>query len=347
VIHVCTMAPVRNDLMKAPLQWQKFDDTPSIKDGMSEADERIERYLSCHIVRELIRDVFKNKDKEGDHHHVQILGCYYLQLFYMFQSMTVFDSRGAVTIAAARLACKMYDEKPRGGTMYLELERQRLQRGQGGLSEEERKELRQEASEIEIFLLRLTKFETDIALPCDELDALVEKALTQLCISSESWKKICGDKSPTTEALALRERMKSSSKNFLMDGFMGLLPLRFSRRCATWSAILFALRYAARGIPMRELLGVMEQASADDGINQKEIEAGFQEIITVFKAKSQAERKARATVVPSTPATAPAAGPAAAAVSAVPAPAAAPAAAAPPVAREAPRERSRSRDRRA
>merc|ERR1719183_1263063 len=173
---------------------EELKSTPSIKDGISEADEKIERYLSCQRVRDLIRDVFKSKD--GDSNHVQIVGCYYLQLFFMYQSMKNFDPKGALAIAAARLACKMYDEKPRGGTMYLELERQRIQRGQGSLSEEEKKELRQEASEIEIFLLRLTKFETDIALPCDEIDELVEKALVKLSCASETFRNDCGDKSP-------------------------------------------------------------------------------------------------------------------------------------------------------
>lgn len=284
--------------MKPPLMWTKeqLNDTPSIKDGMSEADEKIERYLACQTVRDLIRDVFKSKEHFGDHQRyaVQILGCYYLQLFFMFQSMRNFDARGAVAMAAARLACKMYDEKPRGGTMYLELERQRNQRGLGILSDDEKKELRQQAAEIEIFLLRLTKFETDIALPIDEIDQLVEKALVKLSCASETFKKECGDKSPVAEAAELRTRIINSAKKFLTDGFTGLLPLRFSRRCASWSAILFALRYAVRKIPMQELLDLMSEASADDGIDRTMIEHGFQEIISVFKAKSQAERKAKA-----------------------------------------------------
>merc|ERR1719183_2559216 len=183
---------------------EELKSTPSIKDGISEADEKIERYLSCQRVRDLIRDVFKSKD--GDSSHVQILGCYYAQLFFMFQSMRNFDARGAVAIAAARLACKMYDEKPRGGTMYLELERQRIQKGQEGLTDEEKKDLRQQASEIEIFLLRLTKFETDIALPCDDIEGLANQALVMLSSKSETFKKECGDKGPVAEAKALRAR---------------------------------------------------------------------------------------------------------------------------------------------
>merc|ERR1719440_869571 len=164
------------------------------------------------MVRDLIREVYKTK--ESDSQAVQILGCYYLQLFFMFQSMKNFDPRGAVAIAAARLACKMHDEKPRGGTMYMELERQRIQRGLGGLSDDEKKELRQQASEIEIFLLRLTKFETDIALPSDNIEELVKKALAELSRNSESYKRDCGDKSPTQEALALSPRIIQSPKQF-------------------------------------------------------------------------------------------------------------------------------------
>lgn len=339
----------RVDLMKPPLKWSKeqLNDTPSIKDGISEADERIERYLSCQIVRDLIRDVFKSKD--GDSYDVQILGCYYLQIFFMFQSMKNFDTRGAVAIAAARLACKMYDEKPRGGTMYLELDRQRTLRGQKGMSEQEKKDMKQQACEIEIFLLRLTKFETDIALPCDEIDSLVEKALVMLSHSSDTFKKQCGEKSPVAEANALRSRVTHSSKQFLSDGFMGLLPLRFSRRCASWSAILFALRYAVRSIPMRELVGIMVQASGDDGIDNAMIEAGFQEIIGVFKAKPQAERKAKAPA----PAATVKSMPSLEVAESAPSPAAAPAiavVASLPVLSESTfrvlqRERSRSRDR--
>lgn len=321
------------ELMAPPLRWTKeqLNDTPSIKDGWSEVDEKIERYLSCQIVRDLIRKTYEVKEVAS--YEVQILGCYYLQLFFMFQSMRNFDARGAVAMAAARLACKIYDEKPRGGTMYNELERLRIQRGQAGLTEEEKKDLRQQASEIEIFLLRLTKFETDIALPCDDIEQLVDKALTKLSYASETFKKECGDKSPVAEANALRDRVVTSSKQFLSDGFTGLLPLRFGRRCASWSAILFALRYAVRKIPMRELVGIMEQASAGDGIDQTMIEAGFQEIISVFKAKAQAEKKLKA---PAVVASAPAAP---ATVTTVPA-----AAVATPVP-QAPRERSRSRDR--
>jgi len=348
------------ELMKAPLMWTKEElehDTPSIKDGMSEADEKIERYLACQIVRDLIRDVFKTKEpRDGDLYAVQILGCYYLQLFFMFQSMKNFDARSAVAIAAARLACKMYDEKPRGGTMYLELERQRVQRGLGGLSEDEKKELRQQASEIEIFMLRLTKFETDIALPCDEIDQLVEKALVKLSCASETFRKDCGDKSPVAEANELRLPVINSAKKFLADAFLGLLPLRFSRRCASWSAILFALRYAARKIPMQELLDIMSQASADDGIDRSMIESGFQEIISVFKAKSQAEkRKVKAPPpVASAPPAAAALSAAAATLSSAAAQPLAPAAsvaaavvaAAPRVGlAQPPRERSRSRER--
>jgi len=331
----------KTDLMKPPLMWSKeqLNDTPSIKDGFTDQDEKIERYQSCVLVRDLIRDVFKSKDGDNTFLHVQILGCYYLQLFFMFQSMKNFDARGAVAIAAARLACKMYDEKPRGGTMYLELERQRVSRGEGSLSEEEKKDMRHQASEIEVFMLRLTKFETDIALPCDELDELVEKALVKLSCASDTFKKECGEKSPVAEANALRPRVITSSKQFLGDGFMGLLPLRFTRRCASWSAILFALRYAVRKIPMREMSLMMEQC-ADDGIDHTMIEAGFQEIISVFKAKSQAERKAKAPQ-PVAPAPAPAIASASGASSS----------AAPAVATQATptkttlRERSRSRDR--
>lgn len=345
------VAANKKDLMQPPLQWSKeqLANTPSIQDGFSAADEGIERYLSCIMVRDLIREVFKAK--ECDSLHVQILGCYYLQLFYMFQSMKNFDARGAVAIAAARLACKMYDEKPRGGTMYLELERQRIQRGQGSLSEEEKKDLRQQASEIEIFLLRLTKFETDIALPCDEMEELVEKTLVKLSCESQTFKKECGDKSPVAEAQNLRAGIVRSSRQFLGDSFMGLLPLRFSRRCASWSAILFALRYAVRKIPMPELLGIMEQANADDGIHRitrESCEAGFQEIITVFKIKSQAAKREAKAEVSSAAAAAPAA--AAPPTSSAPLPpATAPAvsAATAPAApqRPIPRERSRSRER--
>lgn len=298
-------AQTKEDLMKAPLRWSKeeLNDTPSIKDGISEADEKIERYLACQIVRELIRDVFKSK--EVDNHHVQLLGCYYLQLFFMYQSMKNFDPRSAVALASARLACKIFDEKPRGGTMYRELEKYRLQRGQGAMTADEQEELRRQASDIEIYLLRLTKFATDIALPCDEIDQLVEKALVKLSCSSDTFKKECGEKSPVAEANALRARVINSSKQFLTDGFMGVLPLKFGRRSASWSAILFALRYAVRKIPMRELLGIIESASEDDDINQDMIEAGFQEIISVFKAKSQAERKANATAPAAAPSSAP------------------------------------------
>lgn len=337
------MVALKKDLMKAPLMWSKeqLNDTPSIKDGISEQDEKIERYLSCQIVRELIRDVFKSKESDSRVVDVQILGCYYLQLFFMYQSMKNFDARGAVAIAAARLACKMYDEKPRGGTMYLELERQRIQKGQEGLTDEEKKDLRQQASEIEIFLLRLTKFETDIALPCDDIEGLANQALVMLSSKSETFKKECGDKSPVAEANILKKRVNDSSKQFLADGFMGLLPLRFTRRCASWSAILFALRYAVRKIPMKELLGIMEQASVDDGTDRTMIQDGFQEIISVFKVKSQAERKAKTPALVSTPALAPPAAASEAAVSPVPVTAATTAA----PAALAPRARSRSRER--
>lgn len=367
--------PLKKDLMQPPLRWTKeqINDTPSIKDGFSGDDEKIERYVACQIVRELIRDVFKARrgEENCESQHVQILGCYYLQLFFMYQSMKHWDARGAVAIASARLACKMYDEKPRGVTMYLELDRQRALKGQQGMTEEEKKELRQQASEIEIYLLRLTKFETDIWLPCDEIDELVEKALVKLSSTSTTFRKECEDagETPVNKASALRDRIRTGSRTFLTDGFMGLLPLRFSRRCATWSAIAFALRYTERKIPMKELTGLMVEASAEDGIDRTMIEAGFHEIISVFRVKAQAERKANApvasaAVAPASTAVASSApAPAASAISAVAsstpaaratatAPSAAatatdptPAAAQGATARPGLRERSRSRDR--
>lgn len=291
------------DLMAKPLIWTKeeLNNSPSIKDGMPENEEKMERYLACEIVRSLVREVFKNK-KDADATAVQMLGCYYLQLFFMFQSMKNFDPKHAVALAAARLACKMYDEKPRGQTMYNELERQRCQRGLDGLTEEAKKELKEQASEIEIYMLRLTKFETDIALPSDDMEQHVDKALKTLSTSCTSFRNTCGNKDPGLEATNLKKVVCDYSGKFLADSFQGLLPLRFSRRCATWSAILFALRFAQRKIPMPELLQTITESSTDDGIAQSEIEGGFQEMLAVFRAKSKADKqKGTAQAAPAAP----------------------------------------------
>lgn len=285
------MSIKKEDLMKPPLRWSEKDlnETPSIKGGISIEDERIERYIACQIVRDLIRDVFKTKENM----RVQTLGCYYLQLFFMFQSMKDFDARHAVAFAAARLACKVFDEKPRGGGMYLELEKLRMKNGREGLSEDEKKDIRQQASEIEIFLLRLTNFHFDIALPCDEIDALVEKALVKLSCS-ETYKRLVGDKSPVQEAHNLKPQIVTSSKQFLTDAFMGLAPLRFSKRCTSLSAILFALRYSVRKIPMEELIKiVLVQDGDEDELDKKTLEDAFAAILNVFKIKGSAEKKVK------------------------------------------------------
>jgi hypothetical protein len=285
----------REDLMKKPLRWSEKDlnQTPSIQEGISIEDERIERYIACQIVRDLIRDVFKTKENTTSSMPVQILGCYYLQLFFMFQSMKNFDARHAVAFAAARLACKVYDEKPRGGGMYLELDRLRGKNGLEGLSEKGKQEIRQQASEIEIFLLRITNFHFDISLPCDDIDVLVEKVLVKLS-RSESYKKLIGDKNPETEVNHLKDQIVTSSRQFLTDAFMGLTPLRFSRRCNSLSAILFAVRYTVRKMEMKEIINiVMVLDGEDDEPDSSELEAAFTAILNVFKIKGSAEKKVK------------------------------------------------------
>jgi hypothetical protein len=168
-----------------------------------------------------------------------------------------------------------------------------MKNGREGLSEDEKKDIRQQASEIEIFLLRITNFQFDISLPCDEIDVLVEKVLEKLSCS-ETYRKLCGEKSPVQEANNLKQSIVTSSKQFLTDAFMGLVPLRFSKRYNSLSAILFAVRYTVRKMAMDELIKiVMVEDGDEDELDKKTIEAAFAAILDVFRLKGSAEKKVK------------------------------------------------------
>ncbi|CAE8672189.1 unnamed protein product [Polarella glacialis] len=82
--------------------------TPSRISGISEKDERTERFIACDYARNVIRTLYTagDKNQESESTRVQILACYYVQLFFMFRSLKQEDPK-VVAVGATFLACKV------------------------------------------------------------------------------------------------------------------------------------------------------------------------------------------------------------------------------------------------
>lgn len=257
--------------------------TPSRADGITDKAERMERFAACDYARNLIRALFSNeKTHEEQCNHVQVLACYYLQLFYMFRSLRQENSR-IVAIAAAFLACKVVDLPRRMRSLLRTVNQQRVQSGEAEFGEEEQRRTCEQILRIEFLLLRIVQFDFDVALPLEDLVGLAERLLVALT-RSEAFKKACGKGPPIQEAHALKQELLKVAERFTFDSFMGLAPLLAPPRVIAAGALAIATRYIRREMVLTELLKLLE--SADGSLNEADMKSVIDEILNVFRTKN-------------------------------------------------------------
>lgn len=277
------------------LRWphEELASTPSRAAGVAEKDERVARFMACETARDLVRNLF-NINTEKTHEELcnkaQVLACYYLQLFYMFQSLQQEDSR-LVAIASAFLACKVVDVPRRMRGLLRALNQQRVQCGEAEFGEEEQRRTCEQILKIEFQLVRIVRFDFDLALPLEELVGLSERLLVALT-QSNAFKSACDGKPPIQEAQALRPELLRVAERFTHDSFMGLAPLLAPPRFIAAGALAIATRYIRREMVMPELLKLLH--AADSSLNEREMKHVIEEILNVFRTKSARDSPATA-----------------------------------------------------
>jgi len=277
------------------LRWpyEELASTPSRAAGVAENDERFARFVACETARDLVRNLF-NINTEKTHEELcnkaQVLACYYLQLFYMFQSLQQEDSR-LVAIASAFLACKVVDVPRRMRGLLRALNQQCVQRGEAEFGEEEQRRTCEQILRIEFQLVRIIRFDFDLALPLEELVGLSEHLLVALT-QSGAFKSACAGKPPTEEAQSLRPELLRVAERFTHDSFMGLAPLLAPPRFIAAGALAIATRYIRREMVMSELLKLLH--TADNSLNEKEMKHVIEEILNVFRTKSARDSRSTA-----------------------------------------------------
>jgi len=271
--------------------------TPSRAAGISAEDERVERFEACDFARNLVRELFNSeKAQEGQLcNDAQVLACYYLQLFYMFQSLTQENSR-VVATAAAFLACKVIDLPRRMRSLLKALNLQRVKLGEAEFGEEEQRRTCEKVVRIEFMLVRIISFDFDLALPPAELGRLTEKLLAALVSHSEAFRKACAGRPPTTEADGMRQELVRIAERFTFDSFMGLAPLLAPPRFVAAGALAIATRYMRREMVMSELLQLL--AYGDSSLGKEEMKHVIDEILNVFRTKNIRDARRAAQTAP-------------------------------------------------
>jgi len=274
------------------LRWnvEEIKTTPSRADGVPEREERALRFSGCDYARNLSRVLFNNdKSQEDSCNRVQILACYYLQSFFMFRSLRQEDAK-TVAIAATFLACKVVDLPRKMRGILRALNQLRVQAGEAELGEEEQKKLCERVLKIEFLLLRIIRFEFDIDLPLDALAGLAEALLVQLTRCKEFCSACKG--MPQQEAHALRVELIRVAQSFLLDSFMGFAPLLGRPRLVAAGALAIATRYIRREMPTSELCRLLHMADAS--LAETDVRHVVDEILQVFRTKSQVQAQAQA-----------------------------------------------------
>lgn len=260
--------------------------TPSRSDGITEKVERAERFEACELARRIVRHLLSSDDKELDDTRgkVQVLACYYLQLFFMSRSLRE-ESTTVVAVAAAFLACKVGDA-PKRIRDVLRAHGGARKPGEAELGEEELKVLRDRIPKVELRLLQIIRFNFDIALPLEEIDDLSERLLVKLAQSS-TFVRVCGGKHPVAEANAMKPKLLQTAQSFANDSFCGFAPLLVPPRVLAAGALVVAVRYIKREITMDELYGLLE--AADGSLDRPQLERAVDEIFHVYRTKSEAQ----------------------------------------------------------
>jgi len=267
------------------LRWsvEEIKSTPSRADGVQDQDERVERFGACNYARKLIRVIFNSEKLHEDScNRVQILACYYVQVFFMFISLREEDAN-VVAVAATFLACKVVDLPRKAKGVLRALNQVRTQLGEKELLEEDQKRLWERVLRVELFLLRVLRFDFDVALPLDALAGLAEPLLVELTIC-DVFRSAC-KAPPQQEASALRQKLLEVAERFTLDSFMGFAPLLAQPRVVAAGALCIATRFIRREMATPELCRLL--SLADSSLDAAEVKHVVEEILNVFRTKRE------------------------------------------------------------
>lgn len=266
--------------------------TPSRAAGMTEAEECAARFSACEFARDLARRLTVIADKKDDRRNrVQVLACYYLQLFFMFFSLCGEEPR-VVAIAAVFLACKV-SGMPRLLPEVLRVHNQlRASRLEADLMEDEQSQLRQRIGHIELKILRIIRFDFDLHLPFEDIEGqgglvgLADELLARLP-ESRAFAARCEDRPPVAVACALRPRLLQDAAKFTNDAFMGLGPLLVEPRAMAAGVLVCAMRCLRREMSLDELCQLL--LASDLKLQQPAVKLAIQEVTNVFQTKRSVE----------------------------------------------------------
>lgn len=288
----------------AALRWTAeavSKDTPSRLAGIPEDQERAVRFETCEYARLTVRELARgagNLEHEGDtamQSRVQMLACFYVQIFYQFTSVLQEDIK-VVALAAALCACKMGDIPRKMRDLLRTHNFLRTRNGELELGDEEVKALEKRIVKTEFVILRVVCFHVDIGLPINHIDRLMDRILTGLS-QNKTWTALAAKEgvSPTAFAMQKKSELVLVAKAFLADQFTGVTPLLCPTILCSASAALMAIRYKLRGISKDEIMEVLLKdpqiiREAQKGaVNVRDLlESAIQETLHIFKVKTYA-----------------------------------------------------------
>jgi len=260
--------------------------TPSRKNGVPEKEEQTGRFDASNYARNVVRALYNDHNAE-ENTRAQILACYYIQLFYMFRSLAAEDWK-VVAVGASFLACKVVDMPRRMRGLLRAWNQHRVSNGEPELGEEEQRKMTERILKVEFLLLRILRFDFDVQLPIEFLEPLASKLL--VCLSQhEAFKKQCGNRPATEVASNLKQEVLQTAERFTMDCFMGVAPLLAPPKVVAAGAVVLTTKYLRREMQMPELIKMMH--SLDEGLASEDIKKVIEEIMNVFRTKSQAEKQ--------------------------------------------------------
>jgi len=281
------------------LRWhlEELASTPSREVGVTEKAERDGRFEACNFARNVIRTLFGDERAlETTCNQAQMVACYYLQLFYMFNTLMQEDLR-LVAAASAFLACKMVDLPRKMRCLLRTLNQLRVKDGEAEVGEEEQKRMCERILGVEFMLLRIVRFDVDPTLPLEELAGLSDHFLAGLTHNA-IFQRLCAGKPPVQEANALRPELLRVAERFTLDSFMGLAPLMAPPRLVAAASLAIATRFTRRQLAMRDLTLIL--VSADRSFNEQELKAVIDEILNVFRTKKGKEATSPTPAMPHT-----------------------------------------------
>lgn len=288
------------------LRWtaeQLSRNTPSRRDGVSEDDERGVRFETCeyarHTVRELLRGSANTEIAEGGdiHNRVQMLACFYVQLFYQFTSVLQEDAK-VVGLSAALAACKMGDIPRKMRDLLRTHNLLKTRAGEVELGEEEIKALEKRIVKTEFVILRIVVFHVDIGLPSNHLDDIMDRLLSGLT-TNNLWRDLAAKegKNPMTYALDWKPCLLTVAKAFLADQFTGITPLLCPTALCAAAAATMAMRYKIRQFPKEHIFDVVlkdpqviKEASRRGDDARALLDRAIQETLHIFKVKTGTAR---------------------------------------------------------